>query len=59
MPTSRNVSTIAIAGMSGKLGTLVANHLLKHHPSLTIHGIVRTPSKVEKSIARSLNVKLF
>lgn len=59
MSVSGKVSTVAIAGMSGKLGTLVATHLLEHHPSVTIHGLVRNPSKVEKSIASSPNVKLF
>lgn len=59
MVTPGNVSTIAIADMSGKLGTLIATLLLKPHPFLTIHGMVRNPSKVEKSIASSPNVKLF
>lgn len=59
MANLRSVGAVAIAGMSGKLGTLVATHLLKHHPSVTIHALVRNPSKVDSSIASRPNVKVF
>lgn len=59
MTTLRSVGAVAIAGMSGKLGTLVATHLLKHHPSVVIHALVRNPSKVDSSIASLPNVKVF
>lgn len=41
---------IAIAGLSGKIGRLIAQALLARHPNVEIHGIVRSPDKVDASL---------
>ena len=50
---------VAIAGINGKMATLIAQHLLSTHPSIKIHGIARSPSKVSPLIRNSPNVKIF
>lgn len=50
---------IAIAGINGKLGTLIATHLLDT-TDFAVHGFCRSPEKVDKSITdRSDRFKLF
>lgn len=51
--------TVAIAGINGKMATLIAKHLLARHPEIMIHGIARSPHKVDAGIRNSPNVKLF
>jgi hypothetical protein len=50
--------TVAIAGMTGKLATLVTKSLLTK-PHVTIHGLARTPTKLPASITSNPRVKLF
>ncbi|KAF2163962.1 hypothetical protein M409DRAFT_57066 [Zasmidium cellare ATCC 36951] len=52
------VTKVAIAGLSGKIGSLIAQSLLKHHPTVQINGIVRSPSKVATTIASNSNVHI-
>lgn len=50
--------TVAIAGITGKFGRLVATHLLKN-PDVTLRGLCRDTSKVISSIASNPKVQLF
>lgn len=50
--------TVAIAGITGKFGPLVATHLLKN-PDVTLRGLCRDTSKVISSIASNPKVQLF
>ncbi|KAK4499353.1 hypothetical protein PRZ48_009866 [Zasmidium cellare] len=52
------VTKVAIAGLTGKMGTLIASSLLKHHPTVQIHGIVRNSSKVATNISSNPNVHI-
>ena len=54
-----STTKIAIAGLSGKMGGLIAQALLAHHPNTIIHGIVRSPSKVDTSLTSNPIVKIF
>ena len=56
--SSQTPVTIAIAGITGRLASLITNALLVK-PNVTIHGLARTPSKVPKSISSNPRVKLF
>lgn len=55
MPTH----VVAIAGMNGKMATLIVRHLLENYPKIKIHGIARSPEKVDAIIRDSPNVELF
>lgn len=50
---------VAIAGANSKLATLIAKHLLENHPGIKIHGIARSPEKVDAAIRDSPNVEIF
>jgi len=54
-----SVTKIAIAGFTGKLARLITASLLHDHPNVQIHGICRSPNKVDKSILSNPNVKVF
>ena len=49
---------IAIAGVTGQLGTLFADYLLSK-PQVEVHGICRNPSKLSKSLASHPQMKVF
>ncbi|KAF2092402.1 NAD(P)-binding protein [Rhizodiscina lignyota] len=50
---------IAIAGVTGKLGTLIASYLLDTTEA-TVHGFCRSPEKIEKSLTdRPSRFKVF
>ena len=53
------VITISIAGISGKMGGLIADALLLKYPEAMIHGMCRSPSKVHQRISSHPNVTLF
>jgi len=50
---------VAIAGANSKLATLIANHILENYPEIKIHGIARSPEKVDAVIRNSPNVEIF
>lgn len=50
---------VAIAGINGKMATLIAKHLLSNHPDIKVHGIARSPQKVDATIFSSPNVEIF
>ncbi|KAI9745904.1 MAG: hypothetical protein M1818_000585 [Claussenomyces sp. TS43310] len=50
---------VTIAGFTGRMGRLITTSLLENHPEIKIHGIVRSPDKVDPAIRRSSNVTLF
>jgi hypothetical protein len=50
---------VAIAGANSKLAALIANHLLENYPEIKIHGIARSPEKVDAAIRDSPNVEIF
>ncbi|CAI0652167.1 unnamed protein product [Colletotrichum noveboracense] len=50
--------TVGIAGITGKFGRLVAQHLLKT-PNIELRGFCRTPSNVPRTISESPNVKIY
>ncbi|KAH9223825.1 hypothetical protein DL95DRAFT_323222 [Leptodontidium sp. 2 PMI_412] len=52
-------STIAIAGFTGKLASLITKSLLTRHPKVRIHGICRTPSKVPAEYLSHPNIQVF
>jgi hypothetical protein len=56
---SPTVNTVAIVGFTGRMATLITPALLERHPSITIHGICRSPSKVDPKIRASSSVKIF
>jgi hypothetical protein len=49
--------TVGIAGITGKFGRLLANHLLKNH-NVELRGYCRKPANLPPSISNS-NVKIF
>ena len=52
------ITTIAIAGLTGTLGRLIAKHLLKHS-NIRINGLCRDPSKLPVHIRTDTRVTLF
>lgn len=52
-------TTIAIAGFTGKMARRITTYLTAHHPDVEIHGICRSPDKVDASIRSNHRVKLF
>ena len=52
-------SRIAVAGITGKLGTLVAQSLLSHTPEVDVVGYCRSASKVDASIAKHPRLHVF
>lgn len=50
---------VAIAGVNGKLATLIVKHLLENYPEIKIHGIARSPEKVDAAVRDSPNVEIF
>lgn len=57
--TEMSAPIVAIAGANSKLATLIANHLLENYPEVKIHGIARSPEKVDAAIRDSPNVEIF
>lgn len=51
--------TIAIAGFTGKMARLITASLLRDHPTAKIHGICRSPDKVDANTKANPNVKVF
>ena len=51
--------TIAIAGFTGKMSRLITEALLRTHPEVKIHGICRTPSKVDPKFSSHPNITIF
>lgn len=50
---------VTIAGFTGKLAGLITASILRSHPNVQIHGICRTPSKVDSKLLSNPNVKVF
>jgi hypothetical protein len=57
--TTAMTVTIAIAGFTGKMSRLITDALLRTHPEVKIHGICRSPSKVDPSISSNPNVTIM
>jgi len=53
-----STKTVAIAGITGKMGRLIAESLLRR-PNVQIHGIARNPSKAPAVLTSAPNVKIF
>lgn len=51
--------TIAIAGFTGKMARLITASLLRDHPTAKIHGICRSPGKVDVNTKANPNEKVF
>lgn len=58
-PSNMSVTIVVIAGLTGKLGRSIASNLLRNHPEIKIHGIVRSLDKVDQAIRQSPKVALF
>ncbi|KAH9203992.1 hypothetical protein DL95DRAFT_131625 [Leptodontidium sp. 2 PMI_412] len=54
-----SVTKIAIAGFTGKMARLITNSLLTRHPNVQIHGLCRSPSKVDAKLLSNPNIKVF
>lgn len=54
---SSSPRTIAVAGVTGKLGRLITYHLLSQN--IKVHGIGRNPSKLPEEIKNHSNFKAF
>jgi len=52
-------TTITIAGFTGKMARLITAALLRDHAEVKIHGICRSPSKVDPGISSHPNVTVF
>jgi NAD(P)H-binding len=52
------ITTIAVAGVTGKLGRLITEHLLKRS-DVKVHGICRTPSKLPDSLLSNSRLETF
>ncbi|KAH8881801.1 NAD(P)-binding protein [Thozetella sp. PMI_491] len=50
---------VAIAGFTGNLARLITASLLESHPEIKIHGITRSPAKVDAAIRSSPNLTVF
>jgi putative NADH-flavin reductase len=53
-----NPTTVAIAGITGKLARLIVEHLLKR-PDVKIHGICRKPSKLPETLLDDPRLDVF
>ena len=51
--------TIAIAGFTGRLARLTTTALLARYPDVKIHGIARSPEKVDPKFSSAKNVKVL
>jgi hypothetical protein len=51
--------TVAIAGFTGKMARLITTSLLQKHPAVKIHGICRSPDKVDVNVRSNNNITLF
>jgi nucleoside-diphosphate-sugar epimerase len=54
-----SVTQIAIAGFTGKMARLITNSLLTRHHNIQIHGLCRSPSKVDTKLLSNPNIKVF
>lgn len=54
-----SVTKIAIAGFTGKIARLITKSLLERHPNVQIHGICRSPAKVNAALLSNPNIKVF
>lgn len=52
------MATIAVVGVSGKMGRLLSAALLSH-PNVQVHGICRNPSKIASDLSSNPNFKAF
>ena len=52
-------TTVAIAGFTGRLARLITDALLRNHPDAVIHGICRSPQKVDAKLKSDPSVKVF
>jgi hypothetical protein len=54
-----SVTKIAIAGFTGKMARLITTSLLSRHPNIQIHGLCRSPSKVDAKLLENPSIKIF
>ena len=59
MSSIKPVTTITIAGLTGRISRLIATHILQTKPSVSINGIVRTPAKLPADLQDNPRVKIF
>ncbi|CAJ2513566.1 Uu.00g016850.m01.CDS01 [Anthostomella pinea] len=52
-------ATVAIAGFTGRLARLITEALVRQHPGVVVHGICRSPEKVDPKLRSISNVKVF
>lgn len=50
---------VAVAGATGKLATEVIQNLLQKYPNVIVHGIARSPKKLNESIASNKRFQSF
>lgn len=50
---------IAIAGFTGKMARLITKYLVANHPNIEIHGICRSPEKLDAATLSNPKVKVF
>jgi putative NADH-flavin reductase len=55
---STTTMTVTIAGITGKMGQLIAKHLLAR-PNVKVHGLCRTPSKLSASLTSNPRLSVF
>ncbi|QIX00626.1 hypothetical protein AMS68_006143 [Peltaster fructicola] len=51
--------SVAITGVSGHLGSLIAKHVLRRSPTAVVHGICRNPDKLPESLRSNERFKVF
>lgn len=57
-PHATHATKVALAGITGKLGQLIANHLLSCD-NVEVHGIARNPDKLPDHLKSNPKLKLF
>lgn len=51
--------SVAITGVSGHLGSLIATHVLRRSSNAVVHGICRNPDKLPESLRSNERFKVF
>jgi hypothetical protein len=57
--TMSSNTSIAIAGFTGKMARLITTSLLQNHPNVKIHGICRSPDKIDENLRSNPNITIF
>jgi hypothetical protein len=57
--TMASSEVIAIIGITGHMGSLIAKHILARSPTARIHGICRNPSRLPATLASNDRGKIF